>query len=183
MTLGQRAFAHYDVHTENWEVLTGNYRIFAGNASDNTPLSAEVTVQGTVETMGYSNLPGWYIRPQGKPTVKDFEKIYGQEIKPFELEKPGSFTLLNTFNDMKENPVVQQIIQGMTAGILAGYGGDETNAEYIFTISIILNTPLIRLVQQGGGQTPLALMQAAVGAANGDEAAMQMLGDMMAAQA
>lgn len=183
VTLGQRAFAHYDVHTENWEVLTGNYRIFAGNASDNTPLSAEVTVQGTVETMGYSNLPGWYIRPQGKPTVKDFEKIYGQEIKPFELEKPGSFTLLNTFNDMKENPVVQQIIQGMTAGILAGYGGDETNAEYIFTISIILNTPLIRLVQQGGGQTPLALMQAAVGAANGDEAAMQMLGDMMAAQA
>ena len=71
----------------------------------------------------------------------------------------------------------------MTAGILAGYGGDETNAEYIFTVSIILNTPLIRLVQQGGGQTPLALMQAAVGAANGDAAALQILGEMMAALA
>ena len=183
VTLGQRAFAHYDVHTENWEVLSGTYRILVGNSSVSTPLSAEVAVQGTVETMGYSELSAWYIKPLGKPTVKDFEKIYGQEIKPFELEQPGSFTLLNTFNDMKENPVVQQIIQGMTAGILAGYGGDETNAEYIFTVSIILNTPLIRLVQQGGGQTPLALMQSAVGAANGDAAALQMLGEMMAALA
>ena len=51
--------------------------------------------------------------------------------------------------------------------------------EYIFTVSIILNTPLVRLVQQGGGATPLALMKAVVGAANGDEAALAQLAGMM----
>ena len=80
---------------------------------------------------------------------------------------------------MKENPVVQQIIQGMTGGILQSYDRDESNPEYIFTVSIILNTPLVRLVQQGGGATPLALMKAVVGAANGDEAALAQLAGMM----
>ena len=36
-----------------------------------------------------------------------------------------------------------------------------------------------RLVQQGGGATPLALMKAVVGAANGDEAALAQLAGMM----
>ncbi|MGN1192412.1 MAG: glycoside hydrolase family 3 C-terminal domain-containing protein [Dorea sp.] len=179
VTLGMRDFAYYDVNSRDWEVLSGTYQILAGTSSADTPLSAELTVKGTVCDMGYQDLPEWYRHPVGKPSVKDFEKIYGREIKPFELEKPGSYTLLNTFNDMKENPVVQQIIQGMTGGMLAAYGGDETNPEYIFTVSIVLNTPLVRLVQQGGGATPLGLMQAAVGAANGDEAAIAQLAGMM----
>ncbi|MGN1142512.1 MAG: glycoside hydrolase family 3 C-terminal domain-containing protein [Oliverpabstia sp.] len=179
ITLAKRAFTHYDVKSSDWEVLCGTYQIQAGTSSTDIALSEEITVKGTVTEMGYRALPDWYKKPVGKPSVSDFEKIYGKEIKPFELEKPGSFTLLNTFNDMKENPVVQQIIQGMLGGMLAAYGGDETNPEYIFTSSIVLNTPLVRLVQQGGGQTPLELMQAAVGAANGDEAALAMLAGMM----
>ena len=150
-----------------------------GTSSADTPLAMDVKVQGTVDDMGYQELPECYRHPTGKPSVKDFEKIYGQEILPYELEKPGSYTLLNTFNDMKENPVVQQIIQGMTGGILQSYDRDESNPEYIFTVSIILNTPLVRLVQQGGGATPLALMKAVVGAANGDEAALAQLAGMM----
>lgn len=182
VTLDKRAFAHYDLHTHEWEVLSGTYGILAGTSSADISLSADLPVHGTVSDMGYHDLPVWYRKPVGKPSVADFEKIYGKEIKPFELEKPGSFTLLNTFHDMKENPIVQQIIQGMTGGMLAAYNGDETNPEYLFTVSILMNTPLVRLVQQGGGATPISLMKAAVGAANGDEAVISQLAAMMNGQ-
>ena len=52
----------------------------------------------------------------------------------------------------------------------------EAKPETVFTLSIIFNTPLIRLVQQGGGATPRDLMELAVGSANGDVSAMEKLG-------
>ena len=179
VTLDWRSFAHYDVDTRNWEVLTGQYQILAGTSSADIRLVQDISVQGTVDTLKSEGIPGWYIHPSGKPKISDFEKLYGQEITPFELEKPGEYTLLNTLNDMKDNPVVGQIMEGMKGGILQSCGGDENSSEFLFTISIVFNTPLIRLVQQGGGATPLALMQAAAGAANNDPEAMAQLAEMM----
>lgn len=109
-------------------------------------LGKEINVQGTIDTMGCDGIPKWYIHPSGKPAVSDFEKIYEHKIRPFEPEKPGEYTLLNTMNDMKENPVVQQIMEGMRGGIL----------------------------QSCGGATPLGLMQAAVACANGDMSAAEL---------
>lgn len=178
-SLPRRAFAHYDVNSNDWEVLSGTYQIQIGTSCEDVKMSEEIQIQGSVDSLNYTDLPAWYMNPEGKPSVIDFETIYGTAIKPFELEKAGEYTLLNTFNDMIENPVVKQIADGMKAGILQQCGGDETNSEYIFTISIVMNTPLIRLVQQGGGTTPLPLMQAAVGAANGDQAAIKALMEMI----
>lgn len=179
VALDWRSFAHYDVNTRKWEVLTGSYQIQAGTSSADIRLMQDSRVQGTVDALGYGEIPRWYIRPSGKPAVSDFEKLYGQAIKPLELEKPGEYTLLNTLNDMKENPVVQQIMEGIKGGILQNCGGDESSPEFIFTINIVFGTPLIRLVQQGGGMTPLAMMQAAVACANGDSAAAGQLAEMM----
>lgn len=179
LTLNQRAFAHYDVKTCDWEVLSGTYQILVGNSSENLRENLSVEVLGTTSEMPYDSVPSWYIRPEGKPSIADFEKIYESGIRPFELEKPGQFTLLNTFHDMMDNPIVAQIAGGMKAGILQQYNGDENNEEYIFTVSIIMNTPLVRLVQQGGGMTPIALMEATVGAANGQPEAMAALGEIM----
>lgn len=178
VALNRRAFAHYDVHTKAWEVLTGRYQIQAGTSSADICLTRDIRVQGTVDTLGYEKIPAWYLHPSKKPAHSDFEKLYGREIKPFSPEKPGEYTLLNTMNDMKENPVVQQIMEGMKGGILQSCGGDENSPEFLFTISIVFDTPLVRLVQQGGGATPLALMQAAVGAANNDPEAMAQLAAM-----
>lgn len=177
--LDQRAFAHYDADAGKWEVLSGKYQILAGTSSADIRLGKKINVQGTIDTMGCDGIPEWYIHPSGKPAVSDFEKIYGHKIRPFEPEKPGEYTLLNTMNDMKENPVVQQIMEGMRGEILQTCGGDENSPEFLFTISIVFNTPLIRLVQQGGGATPLGLMQAAVACANGDMSAAEQLAAMM----
>lgn len=178
-TLEKRSFAHYDVNTKDWEVLTGTYQIQIGTSSKDICLLQEIKIQGTVDSMYAQGLPAWYIQPEGKPSVADYEHLYGREIKPYELEKPGEYTLLNTFRDMESNPIVAQIAEGMKAELLKQYGGDESNPEYIFTVNIVMNTPLVRLVQQGGGMTPIALMQATVGAANGSQEAIAMLGQIM----
>ena len=177
MLLDKRSFAHYDVDRSDWEVLTGTYEILLGASSADIRLREPLAVDGTVEKLPYEEIPSWYIKPEGKPDMKDFEKIYGQEIRPYVPEKAGAFTMLNTFNDMKENPVVKQIMDGMKAGMLQGR--DENDPEMIFTLSIVFNTPLVRLVQQGGGATPLGLMQAAVACANGDMSAVEQLSAMM----
>ncbi len=177
--LNSRSFAHYDVNSYNWEVLTGTYQIEVGTSCEDICMNQSIKIQGTVDSMCDQVLPEWYRSPKGKPSVSDFEKLYGSEIKPYELEKTGEFTLLNTFHDMESNPVVAQIAAGAKSGILKQFGGDESNQEYIFTINIVMNTPLVRLVLQSGGSTPLALMEACVGAANGNEEAMTMLGQMM----
>lgn len=179
MFLDKRSFAHYDVDRLDWEVLTGTYEILLGSSSADIRLTETLEVDGTVERLPYEELPSWYIKPEGKPNVKDFEKIYGQEIRACVPEKAGGFTMMNTLNDMGENPVVKQIMDGMKAGILQGR--DENDPEMVFTLSIVFNTPLIRLVQQGGGATPLELMQAAVACANGDMSVVEQLSAMMGA--
>lgn len=178
--LDKRSFAHYDVDKKNWEVLTGTYEILVGSSSADIHLKETVKVSGTVEQLPYAEIPSWYSKPEGKPAVKDFEKIYGQEIKPYEPTKPGDFTLINTFNDMKDNPVVQQIMNGMKAGMLQGK--DENDPEMVFLFNIIFNTPLQRFVQQSGGMTPMALVEAAVACANGDMSAAEQLGALMGGQ-
>lgn len=180
LILDKRSFAHYDIDKKNWEVLSGVYDILVGASSADIRLKETVNVIGTVDKLPYDVIPSWYAKPEGKPIIKDFEKIYGQEIQPFTPEKPGEFTLLNTFNDMKDNPVVAQIMNGMKDGMLQGR--DENDPEIVFTLSIVFNTPLIRLVQQGGGMTPIELMQAAVACANGDMSAVEQLSAMMGGQ-
>lgn len=179
MFLDKCSFAHYDVDRLDWEVLTGTYEILLGSSSADIRLTETLEVDGTVERLPYEELPSWYVKPEGKPNVKDFEKIYGQEIRAYVPEKAGGFTMMNTLNDMGENPVVKQIMDGMKAGILQGR--DENDPEMVFTLSIVFNTPLIRLVQQGGGATPLELMQAAVACANGDMSVVEQLSAMMGA--
>lgn len=175
--LNKRSFAHYDTTKGDWEILSGTYEIGIGASSVDIRIKHAIQITGTVEQLPYTELSSWYVNPKGKPSIIDFEKIYGQEIKPYEPQKPGQFTVLNTFNDMKDNPAVQQIMAGMKAGMLQGR--DENDPEIIFTFSIVFNTPLIRLVQQSGGETPLGLMQAAVACANGDMSAIQQLTAMM----
>ena len=166
-TLNKRSFAHYDVNSKDWEVLTADYEIQIGASSADIRLNQRIKVVGTVDIMPYRNLPNWYVKPVGKPNISDFEKIYGRTIKPFIPNKKGEYTLINTFNDMKKSFMVRIIMGAMSKMILKMNGGDKNSSEYIFTIQIVFNTPVVRLVQQGGGATPLGLMVGVVEFANG----------------
>lgn len=46
LTLDRRAFAYYDVKKNGWQVDAGRYTVYLGNASDRTPLTAEIRIGG-----------------------------------------------------------------------------------------------------------------------------------------
>lgn len=177
--LNTRSFAYFDVGTNDWEVQNGVYDILIGASSRDIRLQGSVQVEGNTDRFSYKHVPKWYRKPERKPVRSEFEMIYGKKIDSYQVEKPGGYTMLNTFNDMKENPVIAQIMKGMKAPIIAAAGGNEQDPGVVFTLSIIFNTPLIRLVQQGGGATPRELMELAVASANGSTEAMEQLGVLM----
>jgi beta-glucosidase len=45
VTLNKRSLAYWDVNSKDWTVDLGQFRVFAGDASDNLPLQAEFTVR------------------------------------------------------------------------------------------------------------------------------------------
>ncbi|WP_428312885.1 beta-glucosidase H [Hydrocarboniphaga sp.] len=46
LTLDRRAFAYFDVKKNDWQVDAGRYTVYVGNASDSTPLTAEIRIGG-----------------------------------------------------------------------------------------------------------------------------------------
>lgn len=77
-----KAFRFFDTRTNTWEIETGTYTIFVGGNVHDTPLTAELMVEGTVSAGRYDKdiFPDYFT---GKITdIKDeeYEKLYGSEI-------------------------------------------------------------------------------------------------------
>jgi beta-glucosidase len=45
LTLDRRSFAYYDVASHDWKVNPGAFKVYVGDASDNTPLTADLSLQ------------------------------------------------------------------------------------------------------------------------------------------
>jgi len=165
VTLDYRSFAHYDVKTSDWEVLSGAYDICVGASSRDIRLQQEIAVEGTKDVLCYENIPTWYVKPEGKPSIKDFEVIYGKEIKPYQVEQKGQYTMLNSLNDLKGCKAVAQYLADLKAEYVELFG-DENAPDVIFLMELMPNMPIIRYVQQRGGEVSIEEMQALVKAAN-----------------
>jgi beta-glucosidase len=44
LTLDRRAFAYYDVKRHDWQIDSGRFKVYVGDASDHTPLAADLTL-------------------------------------------------------------------------------------------------------------------------------------------
>ena len=44
LKLDRRSFAYYDVATHDWKIDPGSFKLYIGDASDNTPLTAELSL-------------------------------------------------------------------------------------------------------------------------------------------
>ena len=119
-----------------------------------------------METVNASEgLPQWYTAPEGKPSVTDFEKLYGRKIQPYHAPQTGEFTMMSTLTDMKDSGGAQQMLAGIRQSVGAPAEG-EVSQEVQFLIEITSTTPLRRLAQQSGGTTPVETLEGIVAAAN-----------------
>lgn len=161
-------FSYYNVEKGCWGQVKGEYEIQIGASSEDIRLSCPMILTKGEESEAVNvaeNLPKWYAKPEGKPSVADFEKLYGKEICLYQPPKAGEFTMMSTFNDMKDCAAAQQMLAGICQ-LVGAPSEDGGGQEAQFLIETISTTPLRRLVQQSGGMTPAAVLERIVDAAN-----------------
>lgn len=80
--LDDKAFRFYDVRTDTWEIETGNYTIYVGANALNTPLAAEIVVEGTVSEGGYDkeSLPDYFTGHITEVSDAEYQTLYGKEL-------------------------------------------------------------------------------------------------------
>ncbi len=82
IALDDKAFRFFDVRTNTWETEKGNYTIYVGPNVEDTPLTTEIAIEGTVSGGGYSraDLPDYFAGRITKVNDKEYQVLYGREI-------------------------------------------------------------------------------------------------------
>ena len=145
--LWDRSFA---IWNKGWVIPSGEYNIEIGN------LKANLTIEGNlnVDIDSCNSLVGqtWYDTCQGKPNLKDLEKLIGKPYTPPVLKK-GQFTMDNTVAEMKEYSLMMKIMFKATEKTIAkGFGGkaDYDNPDFKMMMASSVGAPL-RSMQIAGG--------------------------------
>ena len=145
--LCDRSFA---IWNNGWIIPNGQYTIEIGN------LKANLTIEGSFNTItdSYNSIVDqtWYDTCQGKPNLKDLEKLIGKPyITP--VLKKGQFTMDNTVMEMKDHSLVMKIMFKSTEKVIAkGFGGkvDYDNPDFKMMMASSAGAPL-RSMQIAGG--------------------------------
>ena len=100
--LGKRAFAFFNVNTNDWFVESGDFVIGVGSSSEDIKIAAQVYVEGTVEAEipDYrATAPNYYNNVAGI-TREDFAAIYGELPSP-DIDPNKKIDLYCCLNDAR----------------------------------------------------------------------------------
>ncbi len=166
--LENRDFAYYDVDKKDWLVQRGEYGILVGGSSADIYLTAGIEMNGVEPVRDGS--AEWYYKPEGKPTRKDFETIYGREIYDYIPAVKGTYTIYNTIADLQETSMICRGLLGMIEKLMAkGNGGkvDYHNPAFRMMVETAAQTPLANLRLSLGNKVSLKTVRRIVRIANG----------------
>jgi beta-glucosidase len=167
-TLDARSFAVYDVGESEWVIPGGEYQILVGASSRDVRLQASVQVHGTQAIQHASGVPEWYSNPIGKVTQDDFEALLGRKIEPVKPRQKGEYTVECTFQDMKDNFIIHQVVKGIEKSIAKSFGGaDYSNPTFKMIMTSVMTTPLKNLNQMSPDGMPRNMTAGLVHLANG----------------
>ncbi|MBT0771474.1 glycoside hydrolase family 3 C-terminal domain-containing protein [Kineosporia sp. J2-2] len=101
---GGRTFRFFDVRTSTWEVEQGEYRILIGPSSADLPLTATLTVAGTVP----AGRPDPLLEPYARADVRHvpdavFETLLGRPL-PERRWQPGRFDQDTPLDQLRHSP-------------------------------------------------------------------------------
>ena len=128
MELSKRAFAFFNVNTNDWCVETGEFDILVGSSSRDILLSSTVTVESTeeCEIPDYRETAPNYYGDITKITREDFEAVYGK--LPAERrgadERIDIYCCLNDARDTKVGSMICKFIEKVIANFGSDANGD-----------------------------------------------------------
>lgn len=164
--LSAHAFSEWDQQRQQWQLPTAAKFIIVGTGSNQTLPPVPVKVNGQLIDDAAREIPAWYVKPIGKPSLTDFTQMSGLTVQPPTVSRPGQYTRLNTPRELSAHSMIVRKVteivkKNMTKGI-----SDPNSPEAKFMETIILDTPLIRLAQQSSGKLSLSLVDKLVAIAN-----------------
>ncbi|EEI19047.1 glycosyl hydrolase family 3 N-terminal domain protein [Lentilactobacillus buchneri ATCC 11577] len=163
--LPAQSFFEWCDASQKWQLPLGHKFIIIGDSSNNVVFSTRIQSKG-ISFPDKKNLPIWYSKPQGKPTLADFSKMSGLEIKKQVVPKPGQYTKLNTPRELSMHSfIIRKMIKRMKEARLKGIS-EPNSAAVKFEETIIMDSPLIRLAQQSEGKLSLKTVDKLVEIAN-----------------
>ena len=135
-SLDERSFA---IWNEGWKIPEGFYDICIGKDSHTMILRKEIEISRNgkksmfvPDEMKMTEVPKWYLQPEGAPTQEEFERVLGRKIVEKTLKK-GEFTMENTIMEMKDYSLIMKLMYKIVEMVVAkGFGGkpDYTNSSF-----------------------------------------------------
>ncbi|MBR3304321.1 MAG: glycoside hydrolase family 3 protein [Christensenellaceae bacterium] len=175
---GESRRVYFDIEDDFFTVYDGGskktggeYSILIGSGSLDIRGEIAVNIEGEPNRYAGSLKGTWYEAPSGKPSREDFEKLLGEEIKPYEKPRKGSYTIDNSILEMKDDSFIMRIMYGITKGTVSKTFKKEErtmeNPAYKMMVTAATDSPLRAAVISSGGMLTDALAEGLLFMANG----------------
>lgn len=139
--LDKRSFAIWD---NGWKVAPGSYTILVGGNPDKLMVAGSIEKSGQTVKISDWQSGSWYEKPDGAPSLKEWEKVIGHRYVPY-TPKKGKFTMNDTVMDMKEHSLVMRMMY---------WGVKKTISK-----GAKPGTPEFRMLMESSAGSPLRSMQ------------------------
>lgn len=110
--LDENSFKYFNIHTDNWEQVAGQYRICIGNSSDNFKFTTEISTEATAAVSGESNFEiSYYQTDLAAITNENFTKLMGNELPTSNWDRSADLTYSDTISQLEygKNPFARLV--------------------------------------------------------------------------
>jgi beta-glucosidase len=158
LTLDRRAFAYYDIGSNDWVVEAGQFEILVGASSRDIRLSASIDLPGSGKVSSIDTVkPTSYYHPSPQTAFNqnDFEGLIGYPVPPNVLPGRGSYTLNTPISEMRGSLIgrllyrfinlqLHKMIEGKEEtlfGVMTRRMATEISLRVMLLMDDILNRP------------------------------------------
>ena len=154
--LSERSFSVFDVSTNKFSVIEGEYEIAVGRNIKDLLLKAKVSVKGEKYFRDEKKLFPDYFKeqPNGLQISKEqFEALYGKPLGNDKERKRGDYTICCSFDDVTRKSLFGLIIRGVVSLALRFMFKDKSkdNPEYKMVTKGLMEGNLEGLISVSGG--------------------------------
>lgn len=152
LKLDDRAFSVY--YENKWQAVSGDYVVSVCSDVETPILSVNITVDGVkINGRDREKYPSYFENVVGSFTVaeKDFYLLAGQQKQDYSVPKRGEYTLLNTFEDMQDAPIIKTVARFIRRKAKK-QAPSHTLTDPVAQMLLhgAMETPLISLMSVGG---------------------------------
>jgi beta-glucosidase len=169
--LDERAFAHYNVDLEDWQVETGAFEILVGASSRDICLTATVEVtsgQPAVSAADRSALNAYYAPSIDAPiSGQDFEALLGRPVPPNRRPRKGAYTLNTPIGDMDDSFIGRQLYKLVKSQMVKMLEGHEGSPMALLMEAMSKEMPLRGMLMSREGPFTRETLEALLHVING----------------